>query len=195
MASFDEFLKTGQIGPLATGLTRDAVRDLLGDPGDTSVGKSPEIWKYGPIELTYYRTPGGLEPFLTSITCYFNRSSSNLPPTLKFSGWMPTDETSIEDFRGHLKEAEIPVIGGVASGPRQHLVLGSSLRVTFEDWKLSSVGYTIKREPEFRQLSLSVRKEDFDQIYREAKARGISASALCSLWIGEHAMSLKGQKV
>jgi hypothetical protein len=194
MVSFDEFLRTGQIGPLAVGMTRDAVRDLVGDPDDTSISKSPEIWKYGPIEVSYYRTPDGSEPFLASILYHFDGTSPT-PPPLSPSGWRPTHETSVEDFRAHLKEIEIPVVGGVDSGPNQHLVLGSSLRVTFEDGRLASVGYTAKREPEFKQLSLSLRKEDFDQIQREAKTRGISASALCSRWISEHAMSLRGHEV
>jgi hypothetical protein len=195
MMSFDDFLKTGQIGQLATGLSRDAVRDLLGNPSDTSVGRRPEIWKYGPIELAFYVGPEGSEPFLTSITYHFGRPSSPIPDPLNCAGWLPTGETSLEDFRTHLAEVGIPVLGGVESGPHPHLVLGSAVRVTFDEGKLFSVGSTAKREPEFKQLSLSVRKDDLDQIHREAKSRGISASALCSLWIKEHALNLRGQEV
>ncbi len=195
MASFDEFLKTGRIGPLATGMMKETVRALLGDPEDTSISKHPEIWKYGPIELAYYRASDGSEPFLTSILYRFEPPSATPPQTLKWSGWTPGPETYFEDFRAHLEEVGIPIFGGVASGPRQHLVLGSSARVTFEDGKITTVGFTARREPEFKQLSLSVRKENLDQIHREAKSRGLSASAPCSLWISEQVTSLKSQTV
>ncbi len=195
MASFDEFLRTGKIGPIATGMTRDAVRDRLGDPTDTSVGKSPEIWKYGPFELSFYRIPDGSEPFLTSIVRNFDPIASAPPAVLDLEGWLPSRDTNFEEFREHLRQAKIPIYGGVESGPRQHLVLGSSVRVTFDQGELWSVGYTSRREPEYKQLSLSVRKDDLHFIHQEAKARGVSVAALCSLWIGEHAMQLKGQKV
>jgi hypothetical protein len=194
MIAFDDFLKTGKIGPLEIGLPRNAIRDRLGHPADTSVGRRPEIWRYGPIELAFYAGPEGSEPFLTSITYHFDRPSSPIPDALNSAGWLPTMETSIDAFRAHMNEAGIPVFGGVDSGPHQYLVLGSSVRVTFNEGKLYSVGYTAKREPEFKQLSLSVRKEDLDQIHREAKSRGISVSALCSLWIREHALNLRGQE-
>ncbi len=193
MSSFDKFLRTGQLGQVAVGMTKDDLRALLGDPPDTSVRKHPEIWKYGPVELSFYPASDGLPPSLTSISYHF-RHDEPPEPTVALSGWLPTHETTFDEFRAHLEEMDIPVHGGVAAGPRQHLVIASAVRIAFDEGHLRSVSYAATSEAERKQLSIMIPRDGWRALDREAKSRGISASALCSRWIGEHLMSLKGQE-
>ncbi len=194
MPMFDEFLRSGQIGQISVGMNQEAVRELWGPPQDTSIRKHPEIWKYGPVELSFYRSPENSSPLLVSIIYHFSQPNAELPHLLSDSSWLPTSETSFEEFRGHLADSRIPVLGGVASGLHQHLVLESSSRVTFEEGKLSSVGFSAKKESKIKQVSISVPQEDFEAIRREAKILGLSANALCSRLISEHVSSLKPQE-
>ena len=194
MPSFDDFLRTGQIGRLAMGMSKDAVRDLLGEPRDTSVRKHPEIWKYGQVELAFFRTSDGSSPVLTSIMYHFDDPTP--PPIgLEMTGWVPTCRTTYEGFSAHLDEAGIAFRTIGASLPQESLVLDSTLRVTFSEGRLSSVSSTAKAvAAERKQLSITIPQDDWRALDREAKSRGLSASALCSLWIGENLMSLKGQE-
>jgi len=194
MPMFDDFLRSGRIGQISVGMNQEAVRELWGPPQDTSIRKHPEIWKYGPVEFSFYRSPEDSSLLLVSIIYHFSQPNAEPPRLLSDSGWMPNSETSIEEFRGHLVDVGIAVVGGVASGPHQHLVLDSSSRVTFEEGKLSSVGFSAKQESKIKQVSISVPQEDFEAIRREAKILGISANALCSRLISEHVSSLKPQE-
>ena len=194
MASFDEFLRTGQIGRLTTGLTRDAVREFLGDPGDTSVRKKPEIWKYGPMELVFYRIEEDNTARLTSIAFQMS-DPAPLPASLRLTGWMPTSSTTFDQFLAYLDESGMRVGVEIASEPARRIVLESGSKVCFDDeGRLANVNFTARAEAERKQLSISVPQDDWQALNRAAKARGISASALCSLWIGEQVMSLKTQE-
>lgn len=55
-ASLSEFLRTGELGPIRTGLSQEEVLDRLGLPEyqmmAKTYGKSP-VWLYGSIELGF----------------------------------------------------------------------------------------------------------------------------------------------
>jgi hypothetical protein len=194
IASLDEFMKSGRLGPLTVGMSRDAVADHLGAPEATSIQKNPLIWKYGPVELSFQGVSEESDPSLTSITWYL-RDGAALPEALRLEGWLPTPGTTFEEFRDHLKGAGIAISGGVATGPRQHLVLESALRVTFEEGKVSNLSLASKREPKSKQFSISVPSEHYEAIAREARSRGISVPALCSSWVVDQAVKARGARV
>lgn len=50
------FLRTGNLAPLAVGMSRQEVEACLGEPDDVSVAHKPLIWKYGPLQLTFDHT-------------------------------------------------------------------------------------------------------------------------------------------
>jgi len=191
MPSFIEFLKTGQLEKLHCEMSKDEVRELLGEPEAVSPQGNPQIWKYGPLELTFYRSSEAESPWLVSIVIHFHSHPIKLPESLGLTGSWPTGETTFEEFRDFLVRSAIRVDGGVASGPHQHLVLASGVRVTFDEGRLYSVGYTLRREPELKQITISIPRRDLKAIQQEAAASGVSVSKLCSRWILERASSLQ----
>jgi len=172
-------------------MSQAQARDLLGEPDAVSSQKHPRIWKYGSLELSFYQLPDAASPFLISISLYFHTPGSRPPDSVELIGWSPSDETTFEEFRAFLDHSAIRVDGGVASGPHQHLVLASGVRVTFDEGRLYSVGYTLRREPELKQITISIPRRELKAIQQEAAASGISVSKLCSRWILERASSLQ----
>jgi hypothetical protein len=191
MASLDDFLLTGRLGPVSTGQSEHEVVAQLGSPEDSSEGTFPRILKYGALQLAFYKLPNGSELCLVSITVAFHTPEEGLPEALALSGWMPDGNTIFDEFREHISEVGIPVVGGVETGPSQSLVLGAGVRVTFDEGRLYSVGFTAKRETKVKQLTVSIPKEELEAIRKEAVSRGISVSALCSSWIEERVASLE----
>lgn len=192
MTSFVEFLKTGRLGPVSVGMARDDVRMALGEPRDVSVNRFPRIWKYGPLQLTFYKSTDESEPFLASIVLHFySDPMEHLPEGLALTDWGERGPIDYSEFRDYLTVHGISVVGGVTAGPRKHLVLPSAVRVSFDEDQLYSVGYDLKREPEVKQLTVKVRRKDLEAIQKWARGLGMSAPDLCSQWIRERVSTLE----
>jgi hypothetical protein len=191
MSSLIDFLKTGRLGVIACGMSSEEVRAALGEPEETSAPKYPLLYKYGALQLSFYKLPDGSNPFLYSITLYFHEPDMTLPEVLGLTGWLPSSGTTVQEVREFLDSEGIPITGGVLSGPSQRFVLSSSVRVTFDEGRLYSIGYTSTREPEYKQLTVKVRRKDLDLIHRWAIGRHISASDLCSEWIRDQVSQLE----
>ena len=189
--SFIDFLKTGQLEKLRCELSKDEVRPLLGEPEAVSSQGNPQIWKYGSLELTFHRSSEMETPWLVSIVIHFHSHSIRLPGFQGLAGWWPTGETTFEEFRGFLEDSAIRVDGGVTSGPHQYLVLNSGVRVAFDEGHPYSASYTLRREPEMKQITIAIPRRDLKAIQQEAAASGVSVSRLCSRWIEERVSSLQ----
>lgn len=190
MPSFVEFLKTGQLGELHCGMSKDEVHELLGQPEDVSVQRNPQIWKYGSLELTFHRSSEVKTPELGMIYLYFRSHATNLGGFREQVGWWPTSKATLVEFRDFLDKSGIRADGGVTSEPSQVLVLSSGVRVTFDEGRLHSACYTPRREPEFKQITISIPRSDLKAIQQEAATEGVSVSKLCSRWILERISSL-----
>jgi len=190
MGSIDEFLRTGRLGQIAEGLTTSQARELLGDPEAFNSRGWPQLWKYGSLQLGFHRTSPDEMPFLISTALYFHTTDQSPPTVLNLTGWKPSPACEYAQFQTHLDDVGIGVSGGVLSGARKHLVVGPGVRVTFVDDVLDSIQYHAKREPERKQFLVTARRENFDRIRAEARARGISVSTLCSEWIDDQARGL-----
>jgi hypothetical protein len=191
IVSIPEFLRTGLFGDLRCGLAKDEVRDLLGAPDDVSVRRNPELWKYGPLELAFFRPEGRDESSLSSLSLQFWDPGAAWPDSLEPTGWLPSGQTTFAEFRAFLDASAIPVYGGAMSGPQQHLVVGSGVRVSFDEGSLHSVNYTPRREPDIKQITVAIPREHWKAIQQEAAASGVSVSRLCARWIAERAASLQ----
>src|SRR4051794_25040408 len=108
---------SGRLGPIVDGMSKDDVRGLLGDPEDVSVPKNPEIWKYGALQLGFYRSPYAEEPVLTSINLYFHDPALAIPDRLGLTGWQPTSESTIESFRDYIPGYDPKVYNDAPSFP------------------------------------------------------------------------------
>jgi hypothetical protein len=180
-----EFLRESHLGAIREGLTTEDVRQLLGEPDGISRGGWPQLWKYGSMQLGFHRTHRDEVPFLVSIALDFRVEGERPPESLGLSGWYPAAGLTYEEFRNYLNQEEIGVFGGVFSGPRQHLVVGPGVRITFVDNVLDSIQYTAKREPAGKQRLISV-----DRGLDERIRFGVSPSELCARWVEERARAL-----
>src|SRR4051812_22355882 len=104
MGSVDEFLRTDRLGPLSGGMSKDEVREVLGEPESVSEKKNPEIWKYGSLQLVFHRNPHASSHYLIAITLYFHTPDEHPPRVLALDGWMPTGKTTYNEFRAHLAD-------------------------------------------------------------------------------------------
>jgi hypothetical protein len=195
MASVDEFLKTGRLGPLDVGITKEAVRGILGEPEDVSVKKNPEIWKYGALQLVFYRGSHSDDPVLSTINLFFHDPASSIPDRLGLTGWQPTSETGIEAFREYITAYDPQVYE--QAPPSQDIIvsLDSGVQVTFHEGRLYGIHSRPKNEPEVKQLTIFVPKDDLDALRKEASEHRISVSALCTQWIQERASTLRKTSV
>jgi len=185
MSTLDEFLATGHLGEIVTGMSKEDVRRVLGDPLDVSVKKNPEIWKYGALQLTFYRDSQEDHSSLVLIGLHFAQDNHRLPAPVTLTDWSSKAEMGPEDFRKRLLEVGIPVHSDVSSSDAEHLVLSSAVRVTFSEGRLHSIQYSSEKKSDLKQLSISVPVSDLELIRKEAAARKMSVTALCSQWIRE----------
>ncbi|OPZ91347.1 MAG: hypothetical protein BWY74_01990 [Firmicutes bacterium ADurb.Bin419] len=99
MSSIINFLKTGKLGALEIGITKQSVEEYLGIPEAISYNKSFVILKYGDIQLSFYK---GIENdeeeyILKHIHIDFD-DSIRFPHILNISGWCPTSDTNYAKF-------------------------------------------------------------------------------------------------
>jgi hypothetical protein len=102
-STLEEFVRTGHLGRLALGAAVEEVRRVLGPPEDTSVRKKnrPVIWKYGSLQLHFDHG------FLSFIGLYFRDGEFRLPPEVSLGEWVPSKDTSLEEFREYLAQTGI----------------------------------------------------------------------------------------
>jgi hypothetical protein len=191
MMSIVEFLKTGELDGIRVGMAPDQVRDVLGEPFDTSLSKKPWIWKYDPIEITFSFPEERREFRVESISISFRAPDAASPAPLRFSDWDNSRSSSFQDFKGYLDKHAIRAVGGGKTGPDQTLVLESSVRATFHEGTLYSIRYDAKNESQVKQITFSIPRDDFEAVRGEAAELGVSVSVLCSRWIRERVVSLQ----
>src|SRR5258708_16656516 len=98
MATLVELLKTGRLDGISVGISRDEVRALLGEPEDVSISKFPQTWKYGPLQLAFYKSADGSNPLLASISMYFPEPDLRFPAAIKTARCLPSPTTSLDAF-------------------------------------------------------------------------------------------------
>jgi len=95
MATFREFLSSGRIGDVQLGMRPETVEQQLGPADDRSVKRHPvEILRFGSLELAFKTVPQADDTRLVAAAIYFNTPNQQLPPSLRFDDWTPTDATT-----------------------------------------------------------------------------------------------------
>ncbi len=105
-ASMQDFLQSGQLGPIRLGMSRTQVRELLGDPDDIG-GTSrkyrvPATWKYGDIELHYER---GKDQLVLIHADDFNVLSGGR--AIDLDPWIIRGGVSLEEVQAQLQAVHI----------------------------------------------------------------------------------------
>jgi len=194
MATLKEFLTTGRLGEIAPGVSKDSVRQLLGEPEDVSGQRNPELWKYGALQLGFHQCRGEKQPALAFIGLYFKAAGAGIPNALAWTGWLPPPGTSFKAFQDWLADAGLNDSAAlkVTGDANEYLIMHSGVRITFDDGNLHSIQYTAQRTPERRQLSVSLPTDLWDRIREEAAQQRVSMAELCSRWIRDHVRESTG---
>src|SRR5262245_13765908 len=105
MATLANFLMTGQLGPIALGITPLEAMSLLGDADDTSRKSNPLILRYGPLQLTFVKQGKVRESRLTQLGLYFQPPAVEpLPEVVRPTDWSPDGAPLEREFRAFLHE-------------------------------------------------------------------------------------------
>lgn len=134
MASLEHLIRTGQFEDLAFGLSLEEVRERIGDPDDVSISSKPLIWKYGGVELAFFREKAAPSFALDSISIHLRKDGPAFIRTECFSGLAGMDEADFRRYLNGLAHVE-KVISGDEYFARQ-LVLDTGVRAAFEDGRL-----------------------------------------------------------
>jgi hypothetical protein len=133
----ESFIRTGRIGDLALGITKESVLGLLGPPDDTIGGRgTPEILRYGDVEIM---VKDGRATFI-SITLP-SAPNSDTP----HAGWQPTANTTLLECQKFLWTHQIVAQPEhrTTRGSFKTLVVGASgVRLSFADDRLDKVYVT-----------------------------------------------------
>jgi hypothetical protein len=105
--SLQIFLRTGTLGPIHLGMSRDEVRGRLGEPdamgGTSRQYRTPSLWKYGDIELIYGRHYA--DPLSGILMDGFELPVGG--PQLALDPWILRGGMSLEEAGDHLRVAGI----------------------------------------------------------------------------------------
>src|SRR5262245_56246548 len=79
MATLDQFLRTGELGPVRPGISLAEVVARLGPPQDESVAANPRTLKYGALQLTFRKRPDAADGSLVQIGLYYRQPAEPVP--------------------------------------------------------------------------------------------------------------------
>jgi hypothetical protein len=188
MATLEQFLQTGELGPLHPGMGQAEVITLLGPPEDESVAKHPQILKYGGLQLTFLKPPGAAERGLAHIGLYFRPRAEPIPEPALPTDSTGTPETTLAEVREFLARAGLKESAVVECDETNYLILPSGARITFDGQKLCTIHFVTRTPtPARKQISVSVPEDTWNQLRTLARQLKRSVSELCGEWIAQRA--------
>jgi hypothetical protein len=183
-----EFFRTGQLGPLALGMSPVDVEVELGQPQVRSRKLNPLITKYGPLELTFW-APRPQPPQLTQVRLTFVEPIQELPPVLRFDDWKIFEAMTVRGFEHFLEQIRVRPQEVLRSEHESSIVFSSGLVASFSDGKLRSLvlsrrerdenrvpTLTDEREPSVTEIQLQLESA------RNAISHGLDSAALLLAW-------------
>src|SRR5690349_11154714 len=102
MATLEQFLRTGQLGPLALGMTTADVTAVLGEPQQVSRKSNPLLVKYGGLQLTFSRQRADRVFRMNQLGIYFQPEPEPLPASVRPEDIPPGVAPSEREFRAFL---------------------------------------------------------------------------------------------
>ena len=139
MATLEEFLRTGHLGPVVLGMTTSDVTLALGDPQTISAKSNPLQLIYGSLKLSLWKSPSDEIHHLREIAIVYDERPSPLPKTVAFTDWRPRGRPTGRQFRLFLKSIhDLPAY--TLEGPdAKQLIFPSGVRALFSGETLQSI--------------------------------------------------------
>ncbi len=175
MVRLEQFLKTGELGPIHPGMRETGVKTLLGPPQDESISRHPQILKYGGLQLTFLNGREAEERGLVHIGLYYAPRAEPIPEPARPEDFTGSSETTIADVRDFFARVGLKESAFVSGEDANYLIMPSSARITFDGQKLHSINFASPRSgPARKQISVPVPIDVFDQW--KARARLLNKS-------------------
>ena len=184
MATLEQFLREGALGPIYLGMAEAEAVAFLGPPQDSSVGRRPQILKYGGLQLSFMGAAGAADRVLAHVGLYFGPHDEPIPaaaaPT-DFKGGPATTLSEVREFLGRVGLMESAAVEGEDA---EHLILPSGARITFDGQRLHSIHFAASTPSRSKkQISVAVSQDAWDQLRELARRSKRSVSDLCAEWI------------
>jgi hypothetical protein len=192
MATIEQFLRTGELGPIRFGMTEDEIASKLGSPSFWNNSPDWLIKSFGALHLTFGRFGIDSKHRLAQIDLYFEPFRGGIPEQIRLTGWLPTDAVTEDEFTEYVKSIGLPVKTRFPGESGVNLFLPSGARATFSEGRLHSLHFPAPRTP-FKQISFTVPADTFDTLRERAEKSNRSVSALCADWVTEKASSFVGR--
>jgi hypothetical protein len=183
METLEEFLASGQLGPIRPGASPAEIKKLLGEPCDVSVSRNPRVCKYGGLQLGFHREAGQTDATLTWLGVYFQGTDLGLPAQLDLKGWWPSSETTWTEFEEYLRRISLLDQATALASNGEYIELPSGVRVVSHEHKIHSIQYILREEVSTKQVSLSLPLTIWERVKKEASQQKVSPAKLCSDWI------------
>jgi hypothetical protein len=192
MPTLEQFLQTGELGPLHPGMREAEVIALLGPAPDESVARHPSILKYGGLQIILLRNSKLGDCRLSRIALYFRPPLEPIPAPALPSDFKPTSDTTLDDIRDFLARVGLKESAIVENDDSASLIMPSGARIAFEENKLHSMSFAAPASgPPKKQISVSITAETLNKLKTLAKQSNKSVSELCAEWISQRAHELQ----
>jgi hypothetical protein len=191
MATLEEFVRTGHLGPVNLGISASDVMSSLGEPDAISRKSNPLLLVYGFVQLTFWRNAKNPKPELREIALDYRRVSEPLPPPLEFSDWKPTEPPTERRFRDFMHDVGYLPVHQSDGATWRELVFPSGVTARFRDEMLESIRL-IERENNSSPIALTSDEreptpEQISDMFSEATLAvqaGAKRAALLIAWAG-----------
>jgi hypothetical protein len=158
MATLEEFLRNGRLGPVVLGMTAPDVITAIGEPQGTSAKSNPLQLKYGSAELSFWKEKKDGRLFLREIVISYRPQFEPFPPILPFLDWNPRPPTKqvFKSFIYYIGYAPVNSVEGPSEGKMTFL---SGVTALFTEEILDSLRLHQRRTKETTSTLLSNERE------------------------------------
>jgi hypothetical protein len=184
MPTLEQFLRSGELGPIRFGMTYDEVVEVLGNPVGWGGSSDRPYKSYGGLLLTFGRNGIDSKLRLVHIDLYYEPNRGGLPERVRPTDWTPRCETTEVEFLEFIHRIGLTVENRIPGDSGFHLYLPTGARVAFSNNTLYSMHFSAKRAP-MKQISFTVSADTFAAIREQAERSNQSVSALCADWVTE----------
>jgi hypothetical protein len=167
MPILEEFLRTGQLGPIRSGMSSDEVETALGSPQDESTKRKPRIVRYGPLQIAFVRGEDRVAR-VSMVALYPRDFDEELPTAVRF------DTAPLESKeRVHTFLTSIGITPtAVETEPVDQVVLPSDVRIVFDEGAVHGVYFSPPvPAATSKQLTLTLPAKTLDALKALAKTR------------------------
>jgi hypothetical protein len=194
MATLEEFLRDGRLGPVVLGMTPPDVITAIGEPQATSTKSNPLQLKYGSAQLSFWKEKKDRRFFLREIAIKYQPKFEALQPILPFLDWNPQPPTK-QIFLSFLNYIGYPPVNSVEGPKESQMTFLSGVTALFTEEILDSIRLSQGRTKERTNTVLSYDCEPtsfqimemLDEAERAAGSGALRAGLLMA-WAGLEAI-------